>query len=101
MLCLAQTQHLPSPREQHPHSEAWWRQQIAVGMFSSAGTGKLVRIEGMMDGAKYKEIIEGNLFQSSRDLRLEWRSSFALKNGEKSQCLDVPTYRHSPRDLQL
>ena len=38
-----------------------------MGMFSLAGTGKLVRIEGMMDGAKYREILEGNLFQSSRD----------------------------------
>ena len=28
----------------------------------SAGTGKLVRIEGMMDGTKYREILEGNLF---------------------------------------
>jgi hypothetical protein len=28
------------------------------GCFSSSGTGKLVRIEGMMDGAKYKEILE-------------------------------------------
>jgi hypothetical protein len=35
------------------------------GRFSSAGTGKLVRIEGMMDNAKYREILEGNLFQSS------------------------------------
>ena len=40
------------------------------GCFSSAGTGKLVRIEGMMDGAKYREILEGNLFWSSRELRL-------------------------------
>ena len=40
------------------------------GCFSSAGPGTLVRIEGMMDGAKYREIVEGNLFQSSRDLRL-------------------------------
>uniref|UniRef100_A0A8C8HN19 Sodium-dependent phosphate transport protein 2B n=1 Tax=Oncorhynchus tshawytscha TaxID=74940 RepID=A0A8C8HN19_ONCTS len=28
-LCLAQTQHLSSPREQHPHSEAWWWQHHA------------------------------------------------------------------------
>ncbi|KAK6322047.1 hypothetical protein J4Q44_G00068390 [Coregonus suidteri] len=42
----------------------------------SAGTGKLVRFEGMMDGAKYREILEGNLFQSSRDLRLGWRFTF-------------------------
>jgi hypothetical protein len=38
--------------------------------FPLAGTGILLRIDGMMDGAKYREILEGNLFQSSRDLRL-------------------------------
>ena len=41
------------------------------GCFTSAGTGKLVRIEGMVDGAKYREILEGNLLQSARDLRLK------------------------------
>ena len=70
-LRLAQTQHISLPREHHPHSKAWWWQHHAVGMFSSTGTGKLVRIEGMMDGAKYREILEGNLFQSFRDLRLD------------------------------
>ena len=45
------------------------------GCFSSSGTGKLVRIEGMMDGSKYRDILEGNLFQSSRDLRLGSPSS--------------------------
>ena len=49
---------------------------------SSAGTGKPVRIEGMMDGAIYRETLEGvsvlnlNLFQSSRDLRLGWSFTF-------------------------
>jgi hypothetical protein len=52
------------------------------GCFSSAGTGKLFRIEGMMDGAKYREILEGNLFQfqSSRDLRLGRRFTFQKNN---------------------
>jgi hypothetical protein len=44
--------------------------------FSSAGTGNLVRIKRMMDGSKYREILEGNLFQSSRDLRLGQRFTF-------------------------
>ena len=44
--------------------------------FSLTGTGKLVRIEGMMDGAKYRDNLEGNLFQSSRDLRLGRRFTF-------------------------
>ena len=51
--------------------------------FSLAGTGKLVRIEGMMDGTKYREILEGNLFQSSRDLRLGQRSTFQQDNNPK------------------
>jgi hypothetical protein len=53
------------------------------GCFSSAGTRKLVRIEGMMDGAKCREILEGNLFQSSRDLRLGRRFIFQKDNDLK------------------
>ena len=39
------------------------------GCFSAAGTGKLDRIEGKMNGAKYREILDENLLQSSQDLR--------------------------------
>jgi hypothetical protein len=48
-----------------------------------AGTGKLVRIEGMMDGAKYPEVLEGNMFQSSRNVILEWRFTFHQDNDPK------------------
>ena len=34
----------------------------------------------MMDGAKYRDIFEGNLFQSSRDLRLGWCFTFQQDN---------------------
>uniref|UniRef100_A0A8C7MNP0 Uncharacterized protein n=1 Tax=Oncorhynchus kisutch TaxID=8019 RepID=A0A8C7MNP0_ONCKI len=34
------------------------------GCFSTAGTGRLVRIEGKMNGAKYGEILDENLLQS-------------------------------------
>ena len=53
---------------------------VAASCFSSAGTGKLVRIEGMMDGTKYSDILDGNLFQSSRDLRLGQRFTFQQDN---------------------
>ena len=53
------------------------------GCVSSAGPGKQVRIEGMMDGAKYREILDGNLFQSSRDLRLGRRFTFQQDNDPK------------------
>ena len=38
--------------------------------FSAAGTGRLVRIEGKMNAAKYREILDENLLQSAQDLRL-------------------------------
>ena len=41
------------------------------GCFSAAGTGRLVRIEAKMNGAKYREILdEKNLLQSTQDLIL-------------------------------
>ena len=76
--CKPNTSHHPkstSPTVKHGGGSI-----MLWGCFSSAGTGKLVRIEGMMDGAKYREILEGNLFQSSRDLRLGRRFTFQQDN---------------------
>ena len=39
------------------------------GCFSVAGTGRLFRIEGMMNEAKYREILDANLLQCPQDLR--------------------------------
>jgi hypothetical protein len=44
----------------HPYGEAWWWQHHAVGMISGAGTGRLVRIKGKMNGDKYREILDEN-----------------------------------------
>ena len=38
--------------------------------FSAAGTGRLVRLEGKMNRAKYREILDENLLQSTQDIRL-------------------------------
>ena len=46
------------------------------GWFSAAGTGRLVRIEGKMNGAKYREIFDENLLQCAQDLRLGRRVTF-------------------------
>ena len=35
------------------------------GCFSAAVTGRFVRIEGKMKGAKYREILDENLLQSA------------------------------------
>ena len=37
------------------------------GCFSAAGTGRLVRIKGEMNGAKYSEFLDENLLQSAQD----------------------------------
>ena len=53
------------------------------GCFSAAGTGRLVRIEGKMNGAKYREILDENLLQSTQDLRLGQRFTFQQVNNPK------------------
>ena len=53
------------------------------GCFSAAGTGKLVRIKGKMNGAKYMEILEENLLQSTQDLRRGQRFTFQQINDPK------------------
>ena len=53
------------------------------GDFSAAGAGILVRIEGKMNGAKYWEILDENLLQSTQDLRLGQRFTFQQDNDPK------------------
>ncbi|MCJ8737403.1 hypothetical protein PDJAM_G00023560 [Pangasius djambal] len=53
------------------------------GCFSSAGTGKLVRVDGKMDGAKYRAILDENLLESAKDLRLGRRFTFRQDNDPK------------------
>ena len=58
--------------------ETWYHPTVKHGggslmlwrCFSVAGTGRLVRIEGKINGAKYREILDENLLQSVQDLRL-------------------------------
>jgi hypothetical protein len=38
--------------------------------FTAVETGRLVRIEGKIKGAKYREILDENLLKSAQDLRL-------------------------------
>ena len=45
------------------------------GCFSAAGTGRLIRIEGKMNGAKYRENLDENLLQRTQDLRLGQRTT--------------------------
>jgi hypothetical protein len=63
---------------------------MLCGCFSAAGTGRLVRIEGKTNGAKYREILDVNLFQSTQDLRLGRSFTFQQDNDPK----------HTPKTAQ-
>jgi hypothetical protein len=53
------------------------------GCFSAGETDRLVRIEGKMNGAKYREILDENLLQNAQDLRLGRRFTFQQDNDPK------------------
>ena len=53
------------------------------GCFSAAGTGRLVRIEGRMNAAMYRDILDDNLLQSALDLGLGRRFIFQQDNDPK------------------
>ena len=56
------------------------------GCFSAAGTGRLVRIEGKMNAAMYRDILDKNLLQSALDLRLGRRFIFQQDNDPKHKA---------------
>ena len=56
---------------------------VLWGCLSSAGTGKLVRVDGEMHGAKYGAMLEGNMLEWARDVRLRWRFTFQQDNNPK------------------
>jgi hypothetical protein len=60
------------------------------GCFSTAGTGRLVRIEGKINREKYREILDENLLQSSQDLRLGRRFTFQQDNDPKHTDKTTP-----------
>ena len=56
------------------------------GCFSSAGTGKLVRIEGTMGDVKYRRILHVNLLKSAMNLKLRRRFAFQQNNDPKHKA---------------
>ena len=53
------------------------------GCFSEAGTGGLLRAEGKLNGAKYRDILNDNLVQSALVLRLGRRFTFQKDSDPK------------------
>uniref|UniRef100_A0AAZ3Q362 Tc1-like transposase DDE domain-containing protein n=1 Tax=Oncorhynchus tshawytscha TaxID=74940 RepID=A0AAZ3Q362_ONCTS len=58
-------------------------------MFSAAGTGRLVRTEGKMNGAKYRELLDENLLQNTLDLRIGHRFTFQENNNPKHTAMTM------------
>ncbi len=92
---MEKTRHCSSPVQYSPNSEAWWWQHHAVGVFSAAGTGRLVAIEGKMNAAKYRDILDENLLQSAQDLRLGRRFTFQQDNDPKHTAKITKEWLHN------
>ncbi|CAJ0940693.1 unnamed protein product [Ranitomeya imitator] len=54
--------------------------------FVTLGTGKMVKIDGKMDGAKCRAILVENLLESAKDLRLGQRFFFQQDNDPKHKA---------------
>ncbi|KAK6293211.1 hypothetical protein J4Q44_G00367120 [Coregonus suidteri] len=68
------------------------------GLYAT-GTGRLVRIEGKMNGAKHREILDENLLQSSQDLRLGAKSPDLNLIEHLWRDLKIAVQRRSPSNL--
>ncbi len=65
------------------------------GCFSAAGTGRLFAIEGKMNAAKYRDILDENLLQSAQDLRLGRRFTFQQDNDPKHTAKITKEWLHN------
>ncbi|KAL0163509.1 hypothetical protein M9458_039262, partial [Cirrhinus mrigala] len=55
------------------------------GCFSAAGTGQLVAIEGKMNAAKYRDIMDENLLQSAQDWAVTYSTRASTTDTPSSQ----------------
>ncbi|KAG2456321.1 TC1A transposase, partial [Polypterus senegalus] len=63
--------------------------------FAAAGTGRLVAIKGKMIAAKYRDILDKNLLQSVKDLRLGRRFTFQQDNDPKHTAKITKEWLHN------
>lgn len=56
---------------------------MLMGWFSATSPGTLVKVEGSMNPVEYGEILEENLLQPARELKLGWRFGLQQDNNRK------------------
>ncbi len=82
-----------------PIQSQQWSMVVAASccgvFFSAAGTGRLVAIEGKMNAAKYRDILDENLLQSAQDLRLGRRFTFQQDNDPKHTAKITKEWLHN------
>ncbi len=64
------------------------------GCFSAKGTGRLLRIEGRMDGAMYHEILGNNVLHSVRALKMGRGWVFQHDNDSKQWARETKEWLH-------
>ncbi len=92
---MEKTRHCSSPVHYSPSVKHGGGSIMLWGCFSAAGTGRLVAIEGKMNAAKYRDILDENLFQSAQDLRLGWRFTFQQDNDPKHTAKITKEWLHN------
>uniref|UniRef100_A0A674EJM0 Tc1-like transposase DDE domain-containing protein n=1 Tax=Salmo trutta TaxID=8032 RepID=A0A674EJM0_SALTR len=67
------------------------------GCFSSAGTGALIRVEGIMNSSKYQAILAQNLQASVRKLKIKRKFTFQHDNDPKHTSKSTKAWLHQKK----
>ncbi len=69
-----------APVYHHLHNTIPTLKHSMWGCFSAAGTGEVIREDGKLNAAKYRDIHNENLVQSAQNCRLGWKLTFQHDN---------------------
>lgn len=67
------------------------------GCFSSAGTGVLVKVEGIMNNSKYQSVLAQNLLASARKLKMKRNFIFQHDSAPKHTSKSTREWLHQKK----